>query len=99
MPLRAVIAVAALGVAVICAMAFLRVFASIVAEIDREHGASGGARPATWHMLHTPTRVLLAQYRAARPNGKLGAYLQAIYIVFGIAAIALFASVTGFMRR
>ncbi len=99
MPPRALIAVAALGVAVVSAIAFMRVFAGIVATMDRGGSASGDVKPAAWHLLHTPTRLLLAQYRAASPGGKLGGYLQAIYAVFGAAVIAFFASVMGFFQR
>jgi hypothetical protein len=97
MPACAAIAVIALGVAVLCAIAFMRVYAGIVSAIDGG-GTSAEAQTAGWHLLHTPTRLLLRRYRAARPDGKLVAYLQAIYAVFGLAVIAFFATVTGLFR-
>jgi hypothetical protein len=97
--LRALIAMVALGIAVISAIAFMRVLSGITAAIDRGRKGGDVAQPASWHLLHTPTRILLQQYRAACPDGKLGAYLHAIYVVLAIALVALFATVDSFFFR
>lgn len=96
---RVVIAIIALGVAAICAFAFMRVFARIAAEATQAKSARVPVRSAGWHLLHTPTRVLLREYRIARPNGTLGRYLSLFYIMGGAAAIVFFADVLSFFRR
>jgi hypothetical protein len=96
---RVVIAIIAFGVAAICAFAFMRVFARIVAEANRVRNPQGPERSAGWHLLHTPTRVLLREYHIARPNGTLGRYLSLFYIMGGAAAIVFFADVWSFFSR
>jgi hypothetical protein len=96
---RFVIAIISLGVAVICALAFMRVFARIVMEGTQGKHPPDQARSAGWHLLHTPTRVLLREYRIARPNGTLGRYLSLFYIIGGAAAIVFFADVWTLFKR
>ena len=96
---RVVIAIVALAVAAICTFAFLRVFARIVMEANRVRNPPGPERSAGWHLLHTPTRVLLREYHIARPNGTLGRYLSLFYIMGGAAAIVFFADVWTLFER
>ena len=96
---RIVIAIIALGAAAICAFAFMRVFARIAAEATQGKNPRVPVRSAGWHLLHTPTRVLLREYRMARPDGTLGHYLSLFYIMGGAAVIVLVADVWSFFRR
>jgi hypothetical protein len=96
---RIVIAIVALSVAAICAFAVMRVFARIAAEATQARNARVPVRSAGWHLLHTPTRVLLREYRVARPDGSLGRYLSLFYIMGGAALIVFFADVWSFFRR
>jgi hypothetical protein len=96
---RIVIAIIAFGVAAICAFAFMRVFARIAAEATQAKSARVPVRSAGWHLLHTPTRVLLREYHLARPGGTLGRYLSLFYIMGGAAAIVFAADVWSFFRR
>jgi hypothetical protein len=96
---RTVIAIVALSVAAICAFAFMRVFARIAAEATQAKSARVPVHSAGWHLLHTPTRVLLREYRTARPNGTLGRYLSLFYIMGGAAAIVFFADVWTLFNR
>jgi hypothetical protein len=96
---RTVIAIVALGVAAICAFAFMRVFARIAAEATQAKSARVPVRSAGWHLLHTPTRVLLREYHIARPDGTLGRYLSLFYIMGGAAAIVFFADVWTLFKR
>jgi hypothetical protein len=96
---RIVIAIAALGVAAVCAFAFMRVFARIAAEATHAKSARVPVRSAGWHLLHTPTRVLLREYHLARPDGTLGRYLSLFYIMGGAAVIVFVADVWSFFRR
>jgi hypothetical protein len=93
-----VIAVVALGVAAICGIAFMQVLARIAFEIDRGRKVPARTQPSVWQMLRTPTRIILRQYRLACPDGKLGRYLQAIYIVGAAAVIVFFANVMSLGR-
>lgn len=95
---RVVIAMITLGVAVICGFGFMRVFARITVEAKLGKNAPGPERSAGWHLLHTPTRVLLRQYRIARPNGTLGRYLYLFHVLGGLAAIIFFADVFSLLR-
>ena len=95
---RIVIAMIALSVAAICAFAFMRVFGRIVMEANRVKAPSGPPRSAAWHLLHTPTRVLLREYHIARPNGTLGRYLSLFYIMGGAAVIIFVADVWTLLR-
>ena len=85
-------------VAAICAFAFMRVFGRIVMEANRVKAPSGPPRSAAWHLLHTPTRVLLREYHIARPNGTLGRYLSLFYIMGGAAVIIFVADVWTLLR-
>ena len=96
---RIVVAAIALGVAAICAFAFMRVFARIAAEATQTKSARVPVRSAGWHLLHTPTRVLLREYHIARPHGTLGRYLSLFYIMGGAAVIVFVADVWSFFRR
>ena len=96
---RIVIAIIALGVAALCAFAFMRVFARIAAEATQAKSARVPVRTAGWHLLHTPARVLLREYHLARPDGTLGRYLSLFYIMGGAAAIIFFADVWSLFRR
>jgi hypothetical protein len=96
---RIVIAIVALSVAAICAFAFMRVFARIAAEATQVKSARVPVRSAGWHLLHTPTRVLLREYHLARPDGVLGRYLSLFYIMGGAAVIIFFADVWSLFRR
>jgi len=96
---RIVIAIVALGVAAVCAFAFMRVFARIAAEATHAKSARVPVRSAGWHLLHTPTRVLLREYHLARPDGTLGRYLSLFYIMGGAAVIVFVADVWSFFRR
>lgn len=96
---RTIIAIIALGVAAICGFAFIRVFARIANEATRGKNPPEPERSVGWHLLHTPTRVLLREYRIARPNGTLGRYLSLFYIMGGAATIVFFADVLSFFRR
>ena len=96
---RIVIAVIALGVAAICAFAFMRVFARIASEATQAKTARVPVRSAGWHLLHTPSRVLLREYHIVRPDGTLGRYLSLFYIMGGAAAIIFFADVWTLLRR
>jgi hypothetical protein len=91
---RVVIAVIAFGVVAICAFAFMRVYTRIAMEANR-----GRERSPGWHLLHTPTRVLLREYHIARPNGTLGRYLSLFYIMGGAAAIVFFADLWTLVHR
>jgi hypothetical protein len=94
-----VIAIIALIVISICTFAFVRVFARIVLEANRARNPPGPVHSAGWHLLHTPTRVLLREYHIARPNGTLGRYLSLFYIMGGAAAIVFFADVWTLFTR
>ncbi|HEY2898627.1 MAG TPA: hypothetical protein VGJ12_15920 [Gemmatimonadaceae bacterium] len=96
---RIVIAIIALSVAALCTFAFMRVFARIAAEATQAKSARVPVRTAGWHLLHTPTRVLLREYHIARPAGTLGRYLSLFYIMGGAAAIIFFADVWSLFRR
>jgi hypothetical protein len=96
---RAVIAVVALGVAAICGYAFVQVVARITLEVHEGKRAHAPVRSAGWHLLHTPTRILLREYRIARPDGTLVRYMYALYITGGAAAVVFFADVLSFLRR
>ena len=96
---RIIIAMIALGVVAICAFAFMRVFARIAAEATHAKSARVPVRSAGWHLWHTPTRVLLREYRIARPDGTLGRYLSLFYIMGGAAAIIFFADVWTLLHR
>ena len=96
---RLVIAIIALIVTSICTFAFVRVFARIVMEANRARTPPGPARSAGWHLLHTPTRVLLREYHIARPDGTLGRSLSLFYIMGGAAAILFFADVWTLFKR
>ena len=96
---RVVIAIVAFCVAALCTFAFMRVFARIVMEANRVRNPPGPGRSAAWHLVHTPTRVLLREYHLARPNGTLGRYLSLFYIMGGAAAIVFFADVWTLLSR
>jgi hypothetical protein len=89
----AAIAMVALAIAIICGVAFMRVLARINEELHRGSVPNAPMRTATWHLLHTPTRVMLREYRRACPEGTLGRSLQVYYMVGGAAAIVFFATV------
>jgi hypothetical protein len=95
---RAVIAVVALGVAAACGFAFVQVLARINHDVREAKSATAPMRSVGWHLLHTPTRVLLREYRIARPDGTLGRYLYLFYIAGGAAAIVFFAELLSLMR-
>jgi hypothetical protein len=94
----AVIAIVALGVAAICGVMFMQVLGRIAFEIDQRRKVPARTQPSGWQMLRTPTRIILRDYRTACPGGRLGRYLQAIYIVGGAAAIVFFADVVSLFR-
>jgi hypothetical protein len=96
---RVVIAIVALTVVALCAFAFMRVFARVAMEANRGKNPPVPNRSAGWHLLHTPTRVLLREYLVARPDGTLGRYLTLFYIMGGAAAIVFFADVLSFFSR
>jgi hypothetical protein len=87
------IAIIALAVATICVVAFMRVLARINVELNRGNISSAPLRTAAWHLMHTPTRLMLREYRKACPDGTLGRSLQVSYLVGGAAAIVFFAAV------
>jgi hypothetical protein len=89
----AAIAIVALAVAAICGIAFMRVLARINVELNRGNISSAPTRTAAWHLMHTPTRLMLREYRKACPEGTLGRSLQLFYMVGGVAAIVFFAAV------
>ena len=99
MDARIAIAALTFTVVAICAFAFIRVFARIASEATRGKSSPVPARSAGWHLLHTPTRVLLREYRTARPDGTLGRYLSLFYIMGGAAAIIFFADVWTLLHR
>jgi hypothetical protein len=71
----------------------MRVFARINEELNRGKSSNAPMRTAAWHLLHTPTRLMLREYRRACPEGTLGRSLQVYYMVGGAAAIVFFADV------
>jgi hypothetical protein len=89
----AAIAIVALAVAVISGVAFMRVLALINEELHRGNISSAPMRTAAWHLMHTPTRIMLREYRRACPEGTLGRSLQVYYVVGGAAAVVFFAAV------
>jgi hypothetical protein len=77
---------------------FMQVLGRIAFEIDQRRKVPARTQPSGWQMLRTPTRIILRDYRTACPHGRLGRYLQAIYIVGGAAAIVFFADVMSLFR-
>ena len=99
MAARIAIAALTFTIAALCAFAFMRVFARIAAEATQGRSTRVPVRSAGWHLLHTPTRVLLREYHIARPDGTLGRYLSLFYIMGGAAVIVFVADVWTLVSR
>ena len=97
MYMRVVIAVVALAVALYCGSAFMRVFDRIIREGHFGRGPKAHVESTGWHLLHSPTRLILRQYRLARPTGTLARDLYAYFLLGGVATIVFFADVLSFL--
>jgi hypothetical protein len=90
---RIVIAVVALTIAFISGAAFMRVLGRIIQQGHFGRGPKAHVESTGWHLLHSPTRLILRQYRIAQPTGTLDRHLYAYYLIGGTAAIVFFADV------
>ena len=92
------IAIVALALALFCGFGFVRVFDRILSQAHYGRGPKARVESAGWHLLHSPTRLILRRYRIAQPTGTLDRHLYAYFLVGGAAIIVFFADVLSLLR-
>jgi hypothetical protein len=96
---RIVIAVVALAIALICGAAFMRVLDRVIQQGHFGRGPKAHVESAGWHLLHSPMRLILRQYRMAQPTGRLERELYAYFLTGGVATIVFFVDVLSLFGR